>query len=162
MFLWSDTLSYMNWVTLIVSMSAKYLVLVWILIQGISLIVIQKENEIAWNKSVFNSSFWVLNGGYAWTFWYLDWFRFPVTSSWIEVIWFLRLISGAYKKCATGENIAFQSPSHLQLYKENEKWLGLHSAHFGNETHCRNYFKQRKVLFFQINSTLHPYYMFSL
>ena len=131
-------------------------------IQGVSLIVIRKENEIAWNKSVFNSSFWVLNGGYAWTFWYLDWFRFPVTSSWIEVIWFLRLISGAYKKCATGENIAFQSPSHLQLYKENEKWLELHSAHFGNETHCRNYFKQRKVLFFQINSTLYPYYMFSL
>ena len=37
-------------------------------IQGVSLIVTQKENEIAWNKSVFNSSFWVLNGGYAWTF----------------------------------------------------------------------------------------------
>ena len=63
-----------------------------ILIQGVSLIVTQKENEIAWNKSVFNSSFWVLNGGYAWTFWYLDWFRFLVNSSWIEVIWFLRFI----------------------------------------------------------------------
>ena len=37
-------------------------------LQGVSLIVVQKENEIAWNKSVLNSSFWVLNGGYAWTF----------------------------------------------------------------------------------------------
>ena len=33
------------------------------ILQGVSLIVTQNEIEEAWSKSVFNSSFWLLNGG---------------------------------------------------------------------------------------------------